>query len=133
MLFRSYHAGAISEESTIPNIIDELTKARPKYVSKDAADQIKKEASNRYKILNLKLAMNGVNKPQVMSMYRGIVDLYDQNALEKLNEQLTAEDPQADIINLSALNMSYGKKNYRAKKPVDTEAEEAVRYRIEDL
>ena len=77
--------------------------------------------------------MNGVNKPQVMSMYRGIIDLYDQNALEKLNEQLTAEDPRADIINLSALNMSYGKKNYQPKKRVDPEAEEAVRYRIEDL
>lgn len=128
-----YHAGVINEESTIPNIIDELAKARPKYVSEDTADQIKKEASNRYKILNLKLAMNGVNKPQVMSMYRGIIDLYDQNALEKLNEQLTAEDPRADIINLSALNMAYGKKNYRPKKRVDHGAEEAVRYRIEDL
>lgn len=128
-----YHAGAIGEESTIPNIIDELAKARPKYVSEDAADRIKKEASDRYKILNLKLAAKGINKPQVMSMYRGMIDLYDQNALEKLNEQLTAEDPRADIINLSALNMSYGKKNYRPKKRVDNEAEEAVRYRIEDL
>lgn len=128
-----YHAGVISEDSTIPNIIDELAKARPKYVSEDSADQIKQRAGDRYKILNLKLAAKGVVQPQVMSMYRGVIDLYDQNALEKLNEQLTAEDPRADIINLSALNMSYGKKGYRAKRRDADDVEEITRYRIEDL
>lgn len=128
-----YHAGVISEDSTIPNIIDELAKARPKYVSENSADRIKQQAGDRYKILNLKLAAKGIVQPQVMSMYRGVIDLYDQNALERLNEQLTAEDPRADIINLSALNMSYGKKGYRLKSRATDEVEEITRYRIEDL
>lgn len=128
-----YHTGVISEDSTIPNVIDELAKVRPKYVTEDSAEQIKQEAGDRYKILNLKLAAKGVSQSQVMSMYRGVIDLYDQNALEKLNEQLTAEDPRADIINLSALNMSYGKKGHWTKRRSNDEVGEIVRYRIEDL
>lgn len=128
-----YHAGSISEDSTIPNIIAELSKARPKYISEHSVEPYQQKAADRYKILNLKLAAKGIAKSQVMSMYRGVIDLYDQNALERLNDQLTAEDPRADILNLSALNMSYGRKGYHFKGHADDETEEITRYRIEDL
>lgn len=117
-LEKLYITGAIKEETNIRSVIEALIEAKPKFFPKDedSRELIIQKAVDRYKVLNLKLAAKGVSKSQVLSMYRGVIDLYDQNALEKLNDQLTAENPGENIIDIDALNRSQATIKFKSRK-----------------
>ena len=113
-----YLGKKIGDESNIRTVVEALIEDAPKFFPKDKDEQevVIQKAIDRYKVLNLKLAAKGISKAQVLSMYRGVVDLYDQNALEKLNSQLTAEDARSTILDIAALNQSYAVRRYTTRR-----------------
>lgn len=117
-LEKLYNAEAIADDTSIRNVIEALIKDKPKFFPNDIdeCESIIHKAIDRYKVLNLKLAAKGISKAQVLSMYRGVIDLYDQNALEKLNDQLTAEDSRENILDINALNQSHAVMRFSSRK-----------------
>ena len=113
-----YADGIIDDETNIRGVIEALIKLKPKFFPKDKDERevVIQKAVDRYKILNLKLATKGISKSQVLSMYRGVIDLYDQNTLEKLNDQLTAENPGENILDIDALNRSQATVKFKSRK-----------------
>lgn len=102
-----YESEVINDDSSIQNVIEELCILEKPYSA--FAKKLKKNEEyviNRYKMYDLWLAARSISKTAVGHMFHTHFDLYDQEALEKLNEYLIAIDETNDIIILENLNMT---------------------------
>ena len=62
--------------------------------------------TNRYKAMNIDLAVAAITSNQKIVMQRGMIDLYDQTALEEINEQLANINSDGELIDITNLNMT---------------------------
>ena len=63
---------------------------------------------NRYFVLNPRLGVPMLTDAERLRMGSSIVDLYDENELERMNQQLADMSGEPNILNLENLNMSEG-------------------------
>ena len=99
-----YANGIINDDSSIQTVLAEMSK-----IDYGIKRRIKKRFDfivDRYKMYDLWLAARSISKTAVGHMFHAHFDLYDQEALEQLNEYLIAIDETNDIISLDNLNMT---------------------------
>ena len=63
---------------------------------------------NRCKALSIPLCAMAITKSQIAMMEKDLIDLFDENELERLNETLANSGGDPELLGLESLNMSCG-------------------------
>ena len=66
---------------------------------------------DRYRALNINLAEKAITINQIKRFQEGLIELYDQTELERLNDNLAKLSSNSELIELTALNMARISKN----------------------
>lgn len=87
--------------------IDVLTSVKNMKNIADGTDTL----LDRYRALNINLAEKAITINQIKRFQEGLIELYDQTELERLNDNLAKLSSNSELIELTALNMARISKN----------------------
>lgn len=96
--------GLIRNDMSIQAFLKELSNHMPDH--KTELRSLPEELINRHRIVDLSLSARAMTQSQEIDLWKNHVDLFDQNALEDINERLMDIDSDGEIIDIDNLNMS---------------------------
>lgn len=103
--------GVIREDMSIQAFLKEFANHIPE--NKAELKSLPEELINRYRIVDLNLSTKAITQSQEIDIWKTHVDLFDQNALEDINERLVEIDSDGELIDIANLNMSNAEGEYR--------------------
>lgn len=108
-LAEAYQEKSIDDNSSMQTVLDVLSKNKgyKKIIEAEGNTEL---FIQRFKFYNIRLSARSISETLVKHMYHAHFDLYDQEALEALNELLVALDENNDIVKLEDLSMAEGMK-----------------------
>ena len=59
---------------------------------------------DRYRVFSIPLNCLAATKDQILKVYQSLIDVYDQNYLEKINDMLSRIGDDERLISLDVLN-----------------------------
>jgi len=95
-----YITGKTSFSVSLDRLIEHLPQC-------DHLKDTRDELMHRYRALNLVISIYSLTRSQLIRLQQSIVDLYDQNALEEINNLLSQIGANEALLELENLNMSY--------------------------
>ena len=94
--------GIITPDLSVQGFLQLLVKEYP-----DTTLQVT-ELYNRYRALSARISCKAMTKSQLAKFASGIIDLYDQNAMEQINEKLADISIKSSLLQLTFLNAASG-------------------------
>lgn len=61
---------------------------------------------DRYRLVNISLATSAISKSQAINLWKNVFDLYDQEGLELINDKLAEINGDAELLEITNLNMA---------------------------
>lgn len=96
--------GLLKDDMSIQGFIKELAKSSKEYAVE--LKTIPDTLVNRYRILNLAFSEAALSDAQKINLWKSHVDIYDQNGLESINDQLASIGSSEELLEITNLNMS---------------------------
>lgn len=102
-----YEKEVLDPQDTIQQFLSKYKEHVPKK-KREAVVELEEDIIRYHKFLSLEIASYSIQKQQRTQLFHDWVDLYDQPALEKINEVLAFhyDSPAQNLINFQALNLT---------------------------